>query len=230
MPSQTYNQERARYMTLVSIAFAVFITVWVEPVPKVLEPLHAAHSIHGEAFARILLTMLLGGVTFLMLVCLWWWYAMFFPLFNMTGRLRTYVYDLVTFGCFAVAFKMWDQPSIFSFAVLISAGFIGVRFYFALSSIWNEAKDRDKLRRCFVLRCALGVVVAILIAAVVNLALSWGDSKHPNLIIIIMLTVLALGVAVSFMGAMLIEGRLPKGFDDWLAGKHRRSKKLDAVR
>ena len=72
---------------------------------------------------------------FLILVCLWWWYAIFLGVVHPASGFLMYLYEFATLATFAIGFRYWDQSYLFPASVFFGSFFMFVRFYFTLSVV-----------------------------------------------------------------------------------------------
>ena len=106
------------YVAFISIVFGVFISVWAEPMTATLR-LTIAES-EDPTVTYLLLAR--GFLLFLVLVCLWWWYAIFLAKVDPAKGFIMFAYDFLSLGAFSLAFSVWESETIFSFTVMIAAG------------------------------------------------------------------------------------------------------------
>ena len=121
------------YVTFISIVFGVFISVWIQPFA-------------GEHFETVQFVLVLRGfIMFMILVCLWWWYAFFLGQIEPANGFLMYLYDFTTLASFAIGFRFWDQPNLFPLSVLLGAGLMLVRFVFARNCVDRPSPERDAM-------------------------------------------------------------------------------------
>jgi hypothetical protein len=131
------------YVAFISIVFGVFISVWAEPMTATLR-LTIAES-EDPTVTYLLLAR--GFLLFLVLVCLWWWYAIFLAKVDPAKGFIMFAYDFLSLGAFSLAFSVWESETIFSFTVMIAAGAVMFRFLLA----WRKSVEKEKTALIFAL-------------------------------------------------------------------------------
>lgn len=142
------------YITFISIVFGVFISVWVTP----LEGKAISDAVPPKTFQHFLL-LSRGVLTFLLLICLWWWYAIFLGNINPATGFLMYVFEFTTLAFFAVGFRYWDHPILFPSAVLIGATLMLLRFIFI---VWEGLVDVES-KEWSALIIAIGTLVVYIV-------------------------------------------------------------------
>ena len=125
------------YVTFISIVFGVFISVWVEPMAGAAISKISADDISLEA----MFLLARGLLMFAILVCLWWWYAIFLGKIAPANGFLMFSYDFTSLASFAIAFRMWDTPKLFSITVFIGALMMLVRFVLAKNHVDKDSKE-----------------------------------------------------------------------------------------
>lgn len=98
-----------------------------------------------DTFLKAFLNMKMfqGLVMFWIMICLWWWYAIFLGRIRPAKGLSLYAYDFVTLGAFAFAFRFWDHNLIYPTSVVIAGFMIVVRLWWTRKYYLKGEKDVD---------------------------------------------------------------------------------------
>ena len=78
---------------------------------------------------------------FLILVCLWWWYAIFLGRVYPANGFLMYLYEFATLSTFAIGFRYWDQGYLFPVSVFFGSFFMFVRFYLTLGVVTRHSDE-----------------------------------------------------------------------------------------
>lgn len=239
------ERQRELYFIFISIIFGVFIAVWIEPVSNIFNPIGGPNNAaevpatsggtetsvtnFASAFqiikAQILTKkMLIGSIMFFMLVCLWWWYAMFLGHLSPGRGFWLYLYDFVTLCSFVIAFRFWDHPIIFPIIVVIAASLMLGRFGGVLALV-HEVKPRTPAHSALWL--AMFVLLAFVFIGIGMVVMPYFEQGEylENLInkwaiyqgVVIML--LFVGVLVTIIAVLITEGlpfRFPREPSYWI--------------
>ena len=139
------------YLTFISIIFGVFIAVWIEPVSALF--FVADQTVQVQQLFTILFSATAGrgALIFIILICLWWWYGTFLGRIAPARSFWDYLYDFVSLSSFAVAFRMWNHPSLFPIVVFFAASLMLFRF----AAAWRFTADRPLARKAIAPAIAL---------------------------------------------------------------------------
>jgi uncharacterized membrane protein YozB (DUF420 family) len=207
------HRESSWYFNFISIVFGVFIAVWIEPITA----LFPVQKVGVESTLEVLnsLETIRGALMFLMLICLWWWYG------TLLGRVApavgfwSYMYDFISLCSFAVAFRMWNHPSLFPMVVFFAAGLMLLRFWMASKKVEPGSKAKSAMKGAiFGTLLFLIMAISALIGAAVAMGLMEnGDStcyeglqKVLSFVEYSILGLLVIGIGVTFYAVWITEG------------------------
>ncbi len=184
--------EHGWYVTFISIIFGVFISVWVEPMVK--QPIFGDNSLSLES----ILMLTRGILMFAILICLWWWYAIFLGKVEPADGFLMFSYDFSSLAAFAIAFRMWDIPKLFSVTVFIGAFAMFIRLIFAKRHVHKDSKEQKALK------VAVGTLKGFMIYffgafSVLNLL----DAQSVKLSILGVTTTIPMLVNIGVMGVLV---------------------------
>ena len=207
-----------RYLTFISIVFGVFFAVWIVPLSNYFRG-PPKDDIKTTLDTLWSLNMARGAVTFVMLVCLWWWYGTFIGNIAPAEGYWVFLFDFVTLCSFAVAFRMWDHRTLFPLVVFFAAGLMLARFGFAYQEI--VAGSNAEIAVSFALGilaffmlgaiCALiGGLVVFKTALNTNSRIILNETSHDKILWKIVeygiLFLLVIGIGVTFHAVKITEG------------------------
>jgi hypothetical protein len=89
-----------------------------------------------------------GVFMFLILICLWWWYAMFLGRVYPAKSIVAYGYDFLSLGVYCIAFRYWNLPIIYPATVCIASLLYFGRFGWLLWGLYTrrvEGSHKDLL-------------------------------------------------------------------------------------
>ena len=90
------------YMAFISIVSGVFMAVWLEPVARLFPHELSPREVITRVMSR---DGLRGSLIFLILLCLWWWYAWFLGQIDPARGFVLFAFDFVTLCAFAMGFR-----------------------------------------------------------------------------------------------------------------------------
>ncbi len=172
---QTTEDDRERYtqfyLVFISIVFAVFLSVWIVPIGDLFDVAGEKPEDVLEAFLSE--RNIRGVVMFAILVSLWWWYGKFLGQLDPATGFVMFGYDFVSLGSFAIAFRVWPQPIVFSAAVCFAALLMLIRFEFT-----NRILKKQRFSKYCPARKAIRAAIFILGAFILNssVTLFWAAS------------------------------------------------------
>jgi len=189
------------YLTLISLLFGVFISLWMDGLAK-----HGEMPDHPGGLA-------LGLLVLLVLVCLWWWYGVFLGRVSPANNILLYVWDFATLATFAYGARSWAQPEQFMVALVIAVFMMAFRVALA----WRESTPRSEDRY------AVRGVTAVLVASAILIGTFWlgatagsdevasgkeafVPAKNMWMLTSTLFIVLGLGCCVTFYAAWATEG------------------------
>jgi hypothetical protein len=119
------------YVAFISIIFGLFISVWIAPVPALLA-LHSNNQLRQQKIVswdcvNTAFLMARGLITFIILVCLWWWYAFFIGRLSPANNLYSYMFAFFSLAVFALGFRLWHTELLFPAAVFFGASAMIIR-------------------------------------------------------------------------------------------------------
>lgn len=161
------------YLVFISIVFGVFFAVWIVPLSKYY---HGQPKTDIKTTLNILwtLNMFRGAVTFVMLVCLWWWYGTFIGHIAPAVGYWVYLYDFVTLCSFAVAFQMWNHQSVFPMMVFLAAGLMLGRFSFAYQNIEAGSNAQSAMWGAIV------ILAAFMLTAIASIIGAYNENRKAK--------------------------------------------------
>lgn len=188
------------YVTFISIVFGVFISVWVQPLEG--ELITAAFPPKDLSDAVFLAR---GILMFLILVCLWWWYAIFLGIVHPANGFLMYLYEFATLAIFAIGFRYWDQSYLFPASVFFGSSFMLVRFYLTLGVV---TKLSDEWWALIIALITLVTYVFIIVGAFGVLFLLSGISDEQKLgtVHIVVTVLLLVGFIATLLAVYRVEG------------------------
>lgn len=213
------------YVTFISIVFGVFISVWVQPLEG--EGIRGAFPPTSLSDALLLARAIL---MFVILVCLWWWYAIFLGKVNPAKGFPMYIYEFTTLAVFAIGFRYWDHAYLFPWAVFIGSALMLGRFYLALgkvggiphnlSDIGAQSKEWWALIIALV---TLVMYVAVILGALTVIFLSPGISQEQQLnsVHYVVTFLLLVGFLATMLAVNKAEGGFKWGKPEVIVGLHR---------
>lgn len=207
------------YLVFISIVFGVLVAVWIEPLSELLrlnDPIDQQPDIQGlvKIFYMNALKMVRGAIMFLILTCLWWWYARFLGRVAPATRYWSFLYDFVSLCCFAVAFRTWGSTAFFPVIVMISAFLMMIRFQHAKfgHGITEPQKTALKIAIWALYTVLLGAGGALM--AVIYMITQHGE-KNANtnatsedwiIVEVVTLIVLTVGILATMLAVCRVEG------------------------
>jgi len=154
------------YLIFISIIFAMLLSVWIVPVGMLFEK---AGSEPEDVFNALFSGENIQGIVmFGILICLWWWYAIFIGKLNPAVSFIMFSYDFISLGTFSIAFRLWLHPIVFPFTILIAALFMLGRFWYTKKTLQSDDRPDD----CSAMRAinsALIVLLTIIVSSLFSL-------------------------------------------------------------
>lgn len=195
-PKEFYTSFGA-YSAFMSVVFGVFVSVWIQPLSDLISG--PAPSPPVSALATALYT---GAPMFGVLVCLWWWYAVFLGRCHPSNSFFMYGYDFSSLVVFALGFRFWHYDTLLDFIVPLGSVFVGIRIFFAKQ--YGALSKHDSSAAWIAIVTTLFILLASLLVFVDDILqgnLDWSSKLHvyrPILLII--------GVIATVAAALIIEG------------------------
>ena len=129
-----------RYLTFISIVFAVFISLWVQPIFTLYKDAMTIREVSVVFFDWKTVQAVL---IFNILICLWWWYGVFLGRMDPAHSFYKYGFDFMTFSSFAITFRNWDHVNVFPIVVIIASALMAIRFGLTLKN-WENDRGQTK--------------------------------------------------------------------------------------
>ena len=156
---------------------------------------------------------------FMILVCLWWWYGTFLGRVAPAIRFWTYLYDFISLCSFAIAFRMWNHPSLFPLVIFFAASLMLFRFWRAkpLTLAGSRARKAIKLAVAVLWTFMVGAGGAVIVSL---MGASARLETWPPWVENVVVGLLVIGVAVTFLAVSITEGppfKPHRFYKDWMS-------------
>lgn len=198
-PHKTDLGDDVWYERFTSIIFGVFITVWIIPFADLFP-----NDQNNSAFLETLSFgfPVRGLLMFLVLICLWWWYARVISVVLPAKGFCLFVYDFITLASFALAFRFWSHDFAYPVTIIMGAALMFLRLCSILPGIWKEKAIRWVVISALILSGLIAFGGVIFVAA-----LYYVDAVEEiwNVVRGIVTTLLCLGVLVTLIAVHLTE-------------------------
>lgn len=143
---------------------------------------------------------------FLILICLWWWYAIFLGTVYPANGFLMYLYEFTTLAAFAMAFRYWSEKYLFPIAVLLGSFLMLIRFILIYYSdtLAETSKEGQAL---FIAVITLLIYVVAMSGALAVIAMGGvAASKKLNILHQVTNTLLLVGVLATVLAVDKAEG------------------------
>lgn len=190
------------YEKFVSIIFGVFIAVWIVPFAA---PVLTKEN--GESFVitHALDFSLRGLLMFLVLICLWWWYARFIGIISPARGFSLFTLDFITLASFALSFRFWSDDFAYPVTIIVGSILMFSRLSLLLLVIWKIKRIRWIVVAALVASGAIFAGCTIFVVAIMYRGSSESQEQIWNDLGIIVTSLLFFGILVTLVAVYCTE-------------------------